>query len=89
MERPVVVGIVEGLHARPAALFVAEAGKQPVPVTVRKGDNAPVQAASILGIMTLGAGAGDTLVLTTETDGPEAAAALDALEAFLVQTEIA
>jgi phosphocarrier protein len=89
MERHVVVGIVEGLHARPAALFVGEAAKQAVPVTVRKGENASVQAASILGIMTLGAAAGDTLVLSTETDGPEAVAALDALEAFLVQTEIA
>jgi phosphocarrier protein len=89
MERPVVVASAEGLHARPAALFVAEAGKQPVPVTVRKGENEPVQAASILGIMTLGAAAGDTVVLATEADGPEAEAALDALEAFLLQTEIA
>lgn len=89
MERSVVVAIAEGLHARPAALFVAEAGKQPVPVTVRKGDAAPVQAASILGIMTLGAAAGETLVLVTETDGPDAEASLDALEAFLSQVEIA
>ncbi|RMI12800.1 HPr family phosphocarrier protein [Cellulomonas triticagri] len=89
MERSVVVAIAEGLHARPAALFVAEAGKQPVPVSVRKGDAAPVQAASILGIMTLGAAAGETLVLSTEVDGPEAEAALDALEAFLSQVEIA
>lgn len=89
MERSVVVAIAEGLHARPAALFVAEAGKQPVPVTVRKGDAAPVQAASILGIMTLGAAAGETLVLATEVDGPDAEASLDALEAFLSQTEIA
>jgi len=89
MERSVVVAIAEGLHARPAALFVAEAGKQPVPVTVRKGDAAPVQAASILGIMTLGAAAGETLVLATETDGPDAEASLDALEAFLGQVEIA
>jgi phosphocarrier protein len=89
MERSVVVAIAEGLHARPAALFVAEAGKQPVPVTVRKGDAEPVQAASILGIMTLGAAAGETLVLATETDGPDAEAALDALESFLGQTEIA
>ncbi|MFF1531196.1 HPr family phosphocarrier protein [Cellulomonas sp. NPDC058312] len=89
MERSVVVAIAEGLHARPAALFVAEAGKQPVPVSVRKGDAAPVQAASILGVMTLGAAAGETVVLTTEVDGPEAEASLDALEAFLSQVEIA
>ncbi|MBW0253381.1 HPr family phosphocarrier protein [Cellulomonas sp. PS-H5] len=89
MERSVVVAIAEGLHARPAALFVAEAGKQPVPVTVRKGDAAPVQAASILGVMTLGAAAGETVVLATEVDGPEAEASLDALEKFLSQVEIA
>lgn len=89
MERSVVVAIAEGLHARPAALFVAEAGQQPVPVSVRKGDAAPVQAASILGVMTLGAAAGETVVLTTEVDGPEAEASLDALEAFLSQVEIA
>lgn len=89
MERSVVVAIAEGLHARPAALFVAEAGKQPVPVTVRKGDAAPVQTASILGVMTLGAAAGETVVLATEVDGPEAEASLDALEKFLLQTEIA
>ncbi len=89
MERSVVVAIAEGLHARPAALFVAEAGKQPVPVQVRKGDAAPVQAASILGVMTLGAAAGETVVLSTESDGADAEASLDALEAFLSQVEIA
>ena len=89
MERSVVVAIAEGLHARPAALFVAEAGKQPVPVTVRKGDAAPVQAASILGVMTLGAAAGETVVLSPEADGPDAEASLDALEKFLSQVEIA
>ena len=36
MQRSVVVAIEEGLHARPAAMFVAEAAKQPVPVTIAK-----------------------------------------------------
>jgi len=89
MERSVVVAIAEGLHARPAALFVAEAGRQSAPVTVRKGEADPVQAASILGVMTLGAAAGDTVVLATESDDEVARASLDALEAFLLQTEIA
>ena len=31
----VIVGSASGLHARPAALFVAAAAKQPVPVTIR------------------------------------------------------
>ncbi len=89
MERHVVVAIAEGLHARPAALFVAEAGRQAAAVTVRKADGAPVQAASILGIMTLGAAKGDELVLATEADDDAARASLDALAAFLEQSEIA
>lgn len=88
MERSTVVGILEGLHARPAALFVQEAGKQPVPVKIAKVGGDAVEAASILGIMTLGAKAGDEVVLTTETDGPEAEASVEALVAFLAQETI-
>ncbi|MHA7133863.1 HPr family phosphocarrier protein [Oerskovia turbata] len=83
MERTVTVAIAEGLHARPAALFVAEAAKQPVAVTLRKDGAEAVDAASILGVMTLGAAVGDQVVLATETDGAEAEASLDALTAFL------
>lgn len=88
MERNVVVGILEGLHARPAALFVQEAGRQPATVRIAKTGGESVEAASILGIMTLGAVAGDEVVLTTETDGADAEAALDALTAFLRQETI-
>jgi phosphocarrier protein HPr len=83
MERTVTVAIIEGLHARPAALFVAEAGKQPVAVTLRKDGAEAVDAASILGVMTLGAAVGDQVVLATETDGAESEAALSALAEFL------
>jgi len=75
-ERRVVVGIAEGLHARPAALFAKLAGAQPYPVTIRKPEGTPVPAASILSIMTLGARAGDEVVLATDgaADGaPDAA----------------
>lgn len=88
MERQVVVAAGQGLHARPAALFVSEAGKQPVPVTIRKADGAPVSAASILGVMALGAHHGDTVVLATEGDGDEALAALTALVAFLERDDL-
>lgn len=90
MERSVVVAIEEGLHARPAALFVQEAAAQPVAVTIRKADETePLDAASILSVMTLGAGPGTQVVLATDGDGPDDVAALDALEAFLTQTVIA
>jgi len=90
MERTVVVAIAEGLHARPAALFAQKAGQQPVPVKIAKtaGGDA-VDAASVLGIMTLGASAGDEVVLRTEGDGEEATAALDALVEFLSSEAVA
>ena len=84
-ERRVIVAIAEGLHARPAALFVKLAGEQPVPVTVRKDGEDPVDANSILGIMTLGAAAGDELVLSADGDGADTA--LDALEEYLKTPE--
>ncbi|QAY69360.1 HPr family phosphocarrier protein [Xylanimonas protaetiae] len=85
MERVVVVGLREGLHARPAALFVQEAGRQPVPVSIARPGGVPANAASILAVLTLDVAAGDEVVLTTAADGPEAATALVALERYLVQ----
>ncbi len=85
MERTVVVAITEGLHARPAALFAQAARRQPVPVRIAKPGGTAVDAASILGLMTLGADAGDEVVLSTEGDGADATTALDALAEFLAQ----
>jgi phosphocarrier protein HPr len=86
MQRSVVVALPEGLHARPAAQFVAAAGKLPAKVTIAKTGGAPVATASILAIMTLGVGAGDEVVLETADDSADAAASIDALEEFLRQT---
>lgn len=80
--RHVTVAIPEGLHARPAALFVRLAAEQPVAVTVRRADaSVPVPASSILSVMALGAHAGDELVL--EADGDGADDALTALADYL------
>jgi phosphocarrier protein HPr len=90
MERTAVVAITEGLHARPAALFAQKAGEQPTPVKIAKtagGD--PVDAASVLGILTLGASAGDEVVLRTDDDGDDATTSLDALVEFLSQETVA
>ncbi len=80
-ERRITIASKVGLHARPAALFVKAAAAQPVKVTVRKEDKAPVEAASILGIMTLGAEFGDEVILEAEGDGAEEV--LDTLAALL------
>ncbi|AXK33409.1 HPr family phosphocarrier protein [Streptomyces armeniacus] len=71
VERRVSVGWAEGLHARPAAIFCRSAAAAGVPVTVRKGDGDPVNAASMLGVLGLGAEGGDEIVLASETDGAE------------------
>lgn len=80
-ERTVVVASKVGLHARPAAVFVKTAAEQPAAVKIRKGDAAPVDAASILAIMTLGVEHGDEVVLSAE--GEAADESLDALVALL------
>jgi phosphocarrier protein len=50
-------------------------------VRIRKGDGEPVDAASILSIMTLGVEHGDEVVLSAEGDGADAS--LDALVTLL------
>ncbi|UWP87262.1 HPr family phosphocarrier protein [Dactylosporangium fulvum] len=80
--RTVVVGSASGLHARPAALFVAAAAKQPVQVTIRTGDKKPVPARSMLSVLSLGAKKGTEVTLEA-VDGDGAQAAVDALADLL------
>ena len=73
LERRVVVGAKVGLHARPAALFVQAAGRQPVAVTIAKPGAAAVDARSILSVLGLDARGGDEVVLAADGDGAEQA----------------
>lgn len=82
-ERTVTIASRSGLHARPAALFVKAAADQGVPVRVRVGDGKAVPAASMLAVLSLGAGPGAQVTL--EADGPGADDALDALAALLAR----
>lgn len=61
-----------GLHARPAALLVQTASKQSCKIWIRKGDK-EVDAKSILGVMSLAVGAGETITLKADGAGEEAA----------------
>lgn len=72
-ERTVTVAAPEGLHARPAAAFVALAKKQPVKVRIRTESGEFVDAASILKVMALGADHGAVVVLQAEGEGAEEA----------------
>jgi phosphocarrier protein HPr len=80
-ERRVVVGSKVGLHARPAALFVQAAAKQPVKVTIAKGDKDPVDAKSILAVLGLDVRGGEEVVLAA--DGEQAEAVLEELAAVV------
>jgi phosphocarrier protein HPr len=72
-ERRAVVGSKVGLHARPAARFVKAAARQPVKVTIAKAGAEPVDAASILDVVTLDVHGGEEVILTAEGDGAEQA----------------
>ncbi|UCM90875.1 HPr family phosphocarrier protein [Streptomyces marincola] len=79
-ERRVTIGWAEGLHARPASIFVRAATAAGVPVSVARAGGAPVNAASMLAVLSLGAEGGEEIVLaSTAADAAAAEAALDRL----------
>lgn len=80
-ERRVVVGSAVGLHARPAALFVQAATKSGVAVQIAKNSGHPVDARSILAVLSLDVRHGDEVIL--RADGAGAEAALDTLTKLL------
>jgi phosphocarrier protein HPr len=80
MERSVVVASRVGLHARPASLFSQAAARAGVPI-VLISSRGSVNAASILGVLSLGIDHGERVTLASEAD--DAATALDDLVAML------
>ena len=70
----------QGIHARPAGLFVKEAAAFPCTITIAK-DGKEVDAKRILGVMGLGVKCGQTIVL--KADGENEDVAIEKLSAFL------
>ncbi|WP_326820217.1 HPr family phosphocarrier protein [Streptosporangium sp. NBC_01639] len=70
-ERQVTVEAEVGLHARPAATFVQTAAAAPLDVTIAKGAGQPVNAKSILAVLSLDVRKGDTVVIKAEGDGAD------------------
>ncbi|MFD3510827.1 HPr family phosphocarrier protein [Nocardia sp. NPDC058666] len=64
--RTVIVGSEVGLHARPAAKLTQAVQASGVPVRISMGGGEPVDAASVLAVMTLGAGHGAQVTLHAE-----------------------
>ena len=80
-QRTVTIASSVGLHARPAALFVQAATATGLPVQIGRDCEDAVDARSILGVMALGAKHGESVVLTADGDGADAA--LDGLVELL------
>ena len=85
MEKKLIIKNKQGLHARPAALFVQIANKYESDVTVRKG-NEEVNGKSIMGLMTLAVGKGSNIIL--KITGPDAKEAMQELETVISVEEI-
>ena len=71
----------QGLHARPASVFVRIANRYESDVTVKKGSE-KVNGKSIMGLLMLAANQGSTVEL--EVSGPDAEQAANELENFLI-----
>jgi phosphocarrier protein len=70
----------QGIHARPAGMFVKEAAACKCSVTISKGDK-QADAKRILAVMSLGVKKGEEIVLRTEGEDEESA--MEKLSAFL------
>lgn len=80
INKKVTIKNKQGLHARPAAMFVQIANKFDSEITVKKG-NQKVNGKSIMGIMMLAASCGSQIHITAE--GEDAEVAVGELEKLL------
>lgn len=84
IKKELIVKNKQGLHARPAAIFVQIANKFDARITVRRDDE-EVNGKSIMGILMLGAEKGSVIII--EADGSDADQALQELEKIISSEE--
>jgi len=84
IKKKLIVKSKQGLHARPAALFVQIANKFEARITVRRKEE-KVNGKSIMGILMLGAEKGSEI--TIEAEGEDANTALIELEKIVTSEE--
>ena len=85
VEKIVIIKNKQGLHARPAALFVQIANKFASEITIVKGRQ-KINGKSIMGIMMLAAGAGSKVTIVA--NGDDADRAIVELEQLLGSEDI-
>jgi len=81
IEKKITIQNEQGLHARPAAIFVQIANKYESDIVVRKGRQ-EVNGKSIMGLLTLAAEKGARLYI--KANGADAKEALEELEKILL-----
>ena len=79
--KKLIVKNTQGLHARPAALFVQVANKFNSRISVKRGDE-KVNGKSIMGILMLGAEKDSEIII--EAEGDDAQMAISDLEKIVV-----
>ena len=80
IKKPITIQISNGLEARPVAMLVQVASQYESRIQVESGDK-HVNAKSIMGMMTLGLAAGDSV--TVEIDGKDENTAFESIEKYL------
>lgn len=84
IKKKLIVKNKQGLHARPAALFVQIANKFDSRITVSRGEE-EVNGKSIMGILMLGAEKGSSIFI--EADGADAQLAIEELTSIITSKE--
>lgn len=86
VQKEITVKNRQGLHARPAALFVQVANKFEARISLRRQDDSEkVNGKSIMGILMLGVEKGSIIII--EADGLDAKQALGELEKIVTNEE--
>ena len=80
IKKPITIQIADGLEARPTALLVQVASQYESKIYVENGDK-KVNAKSIMGMMTLGLSAGESVVVSAECS--DEIAAIENIEKYL------
>ncbi len=78
--KEIVINIPNGLEARPVALLVQVASQYECTIHVSSNEKR-VNAKSIMGMMSMGISAGETVIVTA--DGPDEEAAVENIEKYL------
>jgi len=84
IKKQLIIKNKQGLHARPAAMFVQIANKFDSKITIKNNEE-EVNGKSIMGILMLGAESGSTIIV--EAEGSDAEIAMVELEKIITSEE--